>query len=109
MAADSDTLKSFEGNATRTIQKIRYDLLSPCFVAAIRRIATRATLGASIHGDRNWESGGPKFVESTKGHLLAHVLDYLENGNVKDDNLGAILWNAAALVHFEEKEKNGLA
>jgi hypothetical protein len=70
---------------------------------AIRRIAQRATLGASRHGDRNWESGGPEFVGATKGHLLAHVVAYLENGNESDDNLGAILWNAAALAYFEEK------
>ena len=103
LKAVQDGKQAFEGQATRSTQKIRYDLLTPCFMPAIQKIAERATLGASRHGDRNWESGGPEFVAATKGHLMAHVVAYLDHGNEGDDNLAAILWNAAVLVYFEGK------
>jgi dATP/dGTP diphosphohydrolase, N-terminal len=92
-------LVAFENGATRSEEKPRYDLIPD---VAIRRLAERFALGARVHGENNWKGGGQKFVQQCKNHLAAHLWDYFQNGNHSDDNLGAILWNAAALCWFEE-------
>lgn len=91
-------LRPFEGGSTRSKQKIRFDLLPPSAVCAISR---RLTLGAENHGERNWEEGGEEFRQATISHLIAHVIDYMQNGG--RENTDAIICNAAFLCSIEER------
>jgi hypothetical protein len=93
----------YEGGASRNKLNYRFDLIPP---AGIERIAARFELGVKSHGENNWRKGGPDFVKASVNHMVAHVMDYLENGNDTDDNLGAIGWAVCALAHFE---KQGIA
>ncbi len=93
-----ETKKAFEGGSTRSDLTLRYDLVPKL---AIDGIARRLALGAVIHGERNWESGGVEFVKATKNHMAAHLLRYLETGEQED--LDAIGANYAFLAHFRGK------
>ena len=90
--------QSFEGKSTRSAQDVRYDLIPP---AAIKALGRRLKLGAERHGERNWQQGGEAFRQATISHLMAHLLDYMENGG--QENVDAMMCNAAFLCHFEEK------
>lgn len=92
----SPPLTNFEGNATRSPQPVRYDLIPS---SAITALARRLTLGATKHGENNWRLGGEQFRAATISHLFAHLLDFMQSGG--SDNLDAILANAAFLVEFE--------
>jgi hypothetical protein len=94
-------LSKFEGGATRSVQSIRYDLVS---VAGVRAMARRLTLGADRHGANNWKRGGEAFRQATVSHLMTHLLDYMEHGNAKDANTDAIICNAAFLCDMEERK-----
>jgi hypothetical protein len=94
--------QAFEGAATRSTQKGRYDLISPAGVDAMAR---RLKLGAERHGERNWESGGEDFRQATVSHLLAHLMMYMENPNEEDTD--ALICNAMFLCHFERMRKLG--
>lgn len=96
-----DQKQTFEGGATRTAQAVRYDLMPK---AALTALSRRLTLGAERHGASNWRKGGEEFRRATASHLMAHLLDYLENGNSSEANSDAIICNAAFLCHFEEIE-----
>ena len=93
----SEEVHTFPSGAKRTVKEERFDLICP---AGLRRIARRYALGAKKYSDFNWCMGVPPAV--TLNHLIAHVVDYLEHGNTRDDNLAAIALNAIALIHYEE-------
>lgn len=93
-------LTAFEGGATRSKQSVRYDLIPP---VSLKALATRLSLGAEKHGERNWESGGEEFRQATISHLMAHLIDYMENGNTNEANTDAIICNAAFLCFYEDK------
>lgn len=90
----------FKSGASRTENFYRYDLLPK---EALDRWAQRMTEGAIKHGDNNWRRGlaDPEFIRETKNHLFHHVLEYLHNGCSQDDNLAAIMCNAAFLMWFD--------
>lgn len=91
----------FEGGATRSAMSERYDLIPESAVTALGR---RLTLGAERHGENNWRQGGEAFRKATIGHLMKHLLDYMENGNANEENTDAIICNAAFLCEFEKRE-----
>lgn len=95
-----NTLTKFEGGATRTTLKGRYDLIPR---EAIDALARRLEVGASRHGENNWRTGGEEFRKATINHLFNHLLDYLENGNTNEANTDAIITNAAFLCWYEKK------
>lgn len=95
------SLTKFEGNATRSALKGRYDLIPR---EAIDAMARRLELGAGIHGENNWKSGGEEFRVATINHLINHLLDYMENGNKNDANTDAIIANAAFLCFYEKRD-----
>ena len=92
--------KSYEGGATRSNMKERYDLIPK---EAIDAIARRLALGAERHGENNWKQGGPEFRKATINHLMKHLLNYMKSGNADDANTDAIICNAAFLCYFEER------
>ena len=90
----------YEGGASRSPLKERYDLIPK---EAIEAIARRLALGAEAHGENNWKTGGPEFRKATLNHLMKHLLDYMDNGNASDGNTDAIICNAAFLCFYEKK------
>jgi hypothetical protein len=97
---NSDTLQSYEGGATRSKMDVDLSLIPKSAVMALGR---RLTLGAQRHGRNNWRKGGEEFRVATITHIMKHLLDYMENGNITDDNIGAIICNAAFLCEYEER------
>lgn len=76
-----------------------------------RRTALRHTGGHTKYNDDpvpitmnlNWRIGldDPLYVMDRLNHMFEHYVDLLENGNSKDDNLGAISWCCAFLMEAE--------
>lgn len=84
------------GMKQRTPGRGRYDLIPP---GPLRRLAIHYERGGAKYGDHNWESGLPTswYMDS----LLRHAFQYLA-GDVLEDHLAAIAWNAFAIMHTEE-------
>lgn len=80
----------------------RPELISPL---AMKRLAHHYANGAKNHEARNWEAGLP--MAERFASLYRHVLDYQE-GDREEDHLAAIMWNAAALMHYEEMIARGM-
>lgn len=97
--------ETFEGNSKRSEKRLRYDLIPR---EIIDGLAERFSIGSEKYGDNNWMSGGPLFIRETKNHLQHHYLAYLA-GDKEDEkshieHLKAVLWNAGALLWFEQHE-----
>ena len=90
----------YEGNATRSSLRERYDLIPK---SAIEALGRRLALGAERHGEDNWRGGGEAFRRATLNHLMKHLLDYMEHGNAHDANTDALICNAAFLCEFERR------
>ncbi len=101
MSEQIEKLKAFEGGATRSELKGRYDLIPR---ESLDAMARRLELGAAKHGENNWRQGGEEFRKATICHLFNHLLDYLENGNANDANTDAIICNAAFLCFYEKRQ-----
>lgn len=73
----------------------------------LRRIAKRYTDGHVKYGqgvyNLNWRTGldNPEYVAERFNHLWTHLINFLENGNELDDNLGAIAWSCGFLMEVE--------
>lgn len=76
-----------------------------------RRTALRHTSGHTKYNDNpvpitmnlNWRIGldDPLYVMDRLNHMFEHMINFLESGNTKDDNLGAISWCCAFLMECE--------
>lgn len=109
----TEQLQKFASGATRTVSKWAYSLIPP---VALRALAERYWIGAIIHGPTNWLGGIPFSV--CLDHMEEHIqrfksqrievrrvtpkdggepFDYTD-GDV--ENLAAIMWGAAALIHY---------
>lgn len=101
---DSGQRQQFAGGAIRETEgKARVDGISP---HALLRLGRLFTQGGLKYGDfRNWEKGLPfsTFIGGIFRHLLAYEL-----GDRSEDHLAAIMWNAQALIHFEEQGRADL-
>ena len=99
-----EPLQVSHGGSTRTSKAERRELIPK---SAIDAMARRLALGAEKHGEGNWrlslrdDKGLDEFRKATLNHLLDHVFDYLENGNVNDAKTDAIICNAAFLCEYE--------
>jgi hypothetical protein len=81
----------------------RYDLISP---QALRRVARRYGIGGVTYGDGNYLKGIP--VPNVLRHAEQHLQRYKFEGNVKDDNLAAVVWNCLTIMHYEETGRSEL-
>ena len=101
---DSGHRQQFNGGAVRDTAegKPRPDLLSPF---AMRRLGQWARLGGQKYTDRNWERGMPltRCIASCYRHLLAVMA-----GDMDEDHLAAVAWNAMAVMHYEEMISRGV-
>ena len=95
---DSGKRQEFSTGAVRDTAegKGRFDLLSP---AALFRWARWMEIGAKKYDDRNWEKGIP--VSRCVDSAMRHLVKYLA-GHDDEDHLAAVMFNVAAIMHFEE-------
>jgi hypothetical protein len=104
---DSGARDEFETGARRDTQdnKPRYGLIPPY---PLYRLAMHYTNGANKYGENNWTKGMP--MSRTWESLERHVQSYKE-GDMSEDHLAAIAWNAFALMWYGERmpETNDLA
>jgi len=79
-----------------TTGKGRYDLIPPVM---LRRLAVHYENGAIKYKPRNWEKGlsVAHCVDSLKRHMDQYIM-----GDKVEDHLAAVIWNAAAIMHYEE-------
>jgi hypothetical protein len=94
-------MKRFETGASSSELKPRYDLIP---LEALESVATRFALGATVHGDHNYQKGGDDFWQDRKNHLVEHLFKYI-HGDTSDDHLGAVLCNAAMLAWKESNDR----
>ena len=82
--------------------KPRPDLISPF---AEERQGHWLRLGAAKYAERNWERGMPfsRCVASLKRHVMKY-----QQGLRDEDHLAAIMFNAMALIHYEEMIERGV-
>ena len=102
---DSGKRQSFgKGMAIRDTadDKPRPDLISPF---AEERQGHWLRMGAAKYAERNWEKGMPfsRCVASLKRHLMKY-----QQGKRDEDHLAAIMFNAMALIHYEEMIERGV-
>ena len=103
---DSGKRQSFgKGMAIRDTadDKPRPDLISPF---AEERQGHWLRMGAAKYAERNWENGMPfsRCVASLKRHVMKY-----QQGKRDEDHLAAIMFNAMALIHYEEMIERGRA
>jgi len=95
---DSGKREKFGSGAVRDTHedKSRFDLIPPL---ALKRVADLYTRGAIKYDERNWEKGIP--ISRCYASLMRHVFQY-GMGDIEEDHLAAVAWNALAIMHFEE-------
>ena len=71
--------------------------------SALRAIACRFEDGASKYGRDNWRKGIPtsRYIDG----IYRHLWGFME-GEISEDHLSAVLWNAACLYETIEMIKN---
>ena len=86
----------------RSAKSPRYDLIPK---EGLRRLALRYQLGLQKYTRDNWRKGlnDAEFIDQAKCHVMEHLLDYMEEGNTKDDNLAAIVWGCFTLMEAEKR------
>jgi hypothetical protein len=101
---DSGQREEFASGMVRDTRegKGRYDLITPF---GLRRVAQLYERGAEKYKARNWEKGAPfsRFIDSCERHLEQYKM-----GITDEDHLAAVVWNALAIMHFEETGRTDL-
>jgi hypothetical protein len=82
--------------------KGRYDLLPS---KALRRVALLYARGAAKYGDVNWQLGQP--YSRCMDSLLRDAFQALD-GQTDEDHLAAVVWNALAIIQFQEEGRTDL-
>ena len=102
---DSGKRQSFgKGMAIRDAadDKPRPDLISPF---AEERVGHWLRMGAAKYAERNWENGMP--FSRCIASLRRHVMKF-QQGRRDEDHLAAIIFNAMAVIHYEEMIARGV-
>ncbi len=101
---DSGKRQSFDTGAVRDTQedKPRYDLIPS---TALYRVAMHYAKGAIKYSERNWEKGMPfsRFYASLFRHMMAFAM-----GEEKEDSLAGVVFNALAIMHFQDMGRDDL-
>ena len=101
---DSGAREEFSSGAKRDTQdgKPRFDLIPP---KPLRRLADLYARGAEKYGESNWTKGMPltRYQASMERHL-----NQWKEGDREEDHLTAVIWNACAIIHFEDTDWNDL-
>ncbi len=101
---DSGERQEFVTGAVRDTAegKPRPDLISPF---AEERVGAWLMMGAEKYEERNWEEGMPfsRCMASLRRHTMAY-----QQGKREEDHLAAIIFNAMAIIHYEEMIERGV-
>ena len=101
---DSGKRQQFETGAQRDTQegKPRYDLIP---THALRRVADLYARGAEKYDDNNWHKGinFSRCLASLERHL-----HQWKQGDTEEDHLAAVVWNALAIMHYQEVGRKDL-
>lgn len=97
---ETNAVKTGTSRAVSSHKALFFHLISP---HTLRRLAKRKTDGGIKYGTVQWRQGinDVEYVADRLNHMFAHMCNFLEDGNEKDDNLGAILWAVDALIEVE--------
>jgi hypothetical protein len=82
--------------------KPRPDLISPF---AEERLGHWLHMGAAKYAERNWEKGMP--ISRCVASLKRHVMKF-QQGLRDEDHLAAIMFNAMAIIHYQEMIERGV-
>jgi hypothetical protein len=89
------------GNRDSAEDKLDYTLLP---IPALNRITQHYVNGMKKYKRDNWKKlSTPEDIERYKQSMFRHLIQYLE-GQDNEDHLAAVVWNAMALLYFEQKE-----
>lgn len=101
---DSGAREEFSSGAKRDTQegKPRFDLIPPL---PLERLADLYARGCEKYGEHNWTRGMPlsRYQASMERHLNAW-----KAGDREEDHLIAVVWNAFAIIQFENTGWNDL-
>jgi len=100
---DSGQRDKFNTGAQRDTQtdKPRFDLIPS---VSLRRLANLYSAGAKKYGEHNFEKGIP--YSRVYASLFRHLIQWAE-GEQTEDHLASVMWNAAALIYYDEMIKQG--
>jgi hypothetical protein len=100
---DSGVREEFNTGSVRDTEvgKGMFDLLP---FAALSREAVHLERGANKYGLRNWEKG--QSMRRLASSMLRHAAQYIA-GERTEDHLAAVVFNANALMHHEDKIEKG--
>lgn len=100
---DSGDRVEFDTGSRRDSQdgKGRFDLLP---IEAVTRWAQLLERGAAKYGENNWQLGQP--YSRVRSSMLRHAMQAAA-GHTDEDHLAAVIFNAAALITFEERIARG--
>ncbi|KKN15007.1 hypothetical protein LCGC14_0990350 [marine sediment metagenome] len=100
---DSGQREEFGTGSVRDTQegKPRFDLIS---FHGLKRLADLMTKGAEKYGERNWEKG--QHVSRFYSSMFRHMMAWRE-GDLVEDHLAAIVYNAMAIMHMEKEVAQG--
>jgi len=82
--------------------KPRPDLISPFME---ERLGEWLRKGAIRYGESNWQKGIP--ISRCLASLCRHLMRF-KQGMVDEDHLSAIIFNAMAIMHYQEMMKRGV-
>lgn len=101
---DSGKREDFNTGSVRDTQdgKPRYDLIPE---EPLYRLAMVYSRGCKKYGERNWEKGQPisRFTASMERHLHAW-----KRGEIDEDHLSQMVWNAFGIIHMLWGIENGI-
>lgn len=87
------------GNRDSAEGKLDYTLLP---IPALNRVVQHYVNGLKKYGRNNWHKlNTPADIERYKQSMFRHLIQYLEKKK-DEDHLAAVVWNALALLFFEE-------
>lgn len=101
---DSGKRQSFNTGAKRDLDddKPRYELIP---VSALKRVALLYANGAKKYDADNWKKGMP--YRRVYASLLRHAFAFGEH-DTTEDHLAAIIFNAMAIVHYQDNGMSNL-
>lgn len=97
---DSGERQHFETGMVRDTQagKPRFDLIP---TGPLKRVADLYSRGAEKYDEYNWMKGQP--YSRTYASLYRHMIQWRE-GDIDEDHLAAVVWNAMTLMWYEDNK-----
>lgn len=97
---DSGKRQEFDSGMVRDTQegKPRFDLIP---TQPLRRLADLYARGAIKYAEDNWQKGQP--FSRAYASLFRHMIAWRE-GDVSEDHLAAVAWNAFTIMWYEDNK-----